>query len=125
MQQPESLGSFFKENKTLLKDYIDVRWEIVRLESIRVLSKSMGYLVWLIISLFLGFLIFLFGGLTLGFWLSNLTGSNIKGFGLAALIMIVLLVIIALMRNNLFINPITEKIIAASNEENNIEEEVD
>lgn len=125
MQQPESLGSFIKENKTLLKDYIDVRWEIIRLESIRGLSKSMGYLVWLIISLFLGFLVFLFGGLTLGFWLSGLTGSNIKGFGLAALIMIALLVIIALMRNNLFIKPITEKIIAATNEEINIDDEAD
>ena len=125
MQQPDNLGTFIKENKTLLREYVDARWEIFRLEGVRLLSKSMGYLVWIIISLFMGFLVILFAGLSLGFWLSALTGSNVKGFGLAALLMIVLLIAGTLLRNVLFINPVTEKIITASTEGRDADDEED
>ncbi len=116
---PENFGSFLKENKELLKDYIDVRLKIFRLESIKMASKSAGYLVFILVSLFLVFLIFLFAGLMLGFWLSAVFKSNTIGFGLTTLLLIIIFVVIVLLRNKLFIDPIIRTVIdkAADEEE--------
>ena len=105
------MEEFIKENKTLLKEYVETRIEIVRLEAIRTASKTSGYLIWIIISLFLFFLIAIFAGLVLGFWLTDLTGSYIKGFGITTLIMIAIVVILALLRKALFVNPAVKAII--------------
>ena len=63
MSQPDNLGSFISENKTILKEYVETRMEIYRLQSLRIFSKSAGYFAWIIVSLFLAFLIVIFGGL--------------------------------------------------------------
>ncbi|HLX94052.1 MAG TPA: hypothetical protein VKR32_20355 [Puia sp.] len=121
MGQPENLGSFFQENKTLLKEYIETRLEIFRLQAIKVSSRSAGYLVWIIVSLFLLFLIAIFSGMTLGYWLSSLTGSLVEGFGLTALLMLVLFILFAIFRKKLFVGPVVRSIIRGAMEE--IEEE--
>lgn len=123
MNQPDSLGSFFKENKSLVKEYIETRTEIFRLQGIRVFSKSIGLLVWIIIATFLGFLILIFLGLVLGFWLSALTQSFVAGFGLTVLVLILLFVVLAIFRNSLFVNPIIKKVILKSQEESQQDEE--
>jgi hypothetical protein len=117
MSQPENLGTFFQENKTVLKEYIETRLEIFRLQAIKVSSKSAGYLVWIIVSLFLLFLIAIFLGMTLSYWLSSLTGSYVTGFGLTALIMLSLFVLFAIFRKKLFVNPVVKTIIQNSMEE--------
>jgi hypothetical protein len=122
MSEPENLGSFFQENKSLLKDYIETRLEIFRLQAIRISSKSAGYLVWIIISLFVLFFIALFAGMALGYWLSALTHSYVKGFGLTALISVVIFIILTVLRKKLFINPVIQAIISSSTEEINEQE---
>jgi len=117
MSQPDNLGSFFSENKALLKEYIETRMEIYRLQSLRIFSKSAGYFVWMIISLFLVFLILLFGGLMIGFWLSELFHSYAKGFGLIVLLLIVLFILLGLLRKILFVEPVIQAIIQKSREE--------
>ncbi len=124
MSQSENLGSFFQENKSVLKEYIETRLEIFRLQAIKISSKSAGYLVWIIVSLFLLFLITLFLGMTLGYWLSSLMDSYVKGFGLTALLMIVVFIVFAIFRKKLFVNPIVQAIISNSMEET-IENEID
>ena len=117
MPQQENLGSFIKENKKLLSEYIETRIEIIRLQGIKASSKAIANLVWVLISLFLVSVVFIFAGLVLGFWLSELTGSMVKGFGYTTLIMIVLVIILALLREQLFINPVLKKILNKMNEE--------
>jgi hypothetical protein len=117
MVEPENLGSFFKENKSVLKEYIETRLEIFKLQAIKISSKSAGYLVWIIVSLFLLFLIAIFSGMTLGYWLSSLTGSLIEGFGFTALFMLLLFVFFAIFRKKLFVNPLVKTIIQSSIEE--------
>jgi len=107
----DDLGSFLKENKKLLKDYLDTRLEIFKLKVIRLFSKSAGYLIWIIISLFLFFLLMTFIGLVIGFWLTDVTGSYVKGFGYTTLIMLGVIVILALLRKLLFVNPVIRIII--------------
>jgi hypothetical protein len=120
MAETENLGAFFKENKKLLKDYLETRLDIYRLKTIRAFSKTAGYFIWIILSMFLLFLFVTFVGLVIGFWLSDLTGSYVKGFGLATLILLALIIIVALLRKMLFVNPIIRAIIDRANEDSEI-----
>jgi hypothetical protein len=116
MSEQENLGSFFKENTKLLRDYFETRMKIYRLRALRLLSKSAGYFIWLIISLFLFFLFIIFLGVVVSLWLSNLTGSYIAGFGITTGIIFVLIIVLALFRKTLFVNPIIKAFISQSEE---------
>ena len=102
---PENLGSFFKENARLFREYAETRVEIMRLKLLRTAARSAGTFLWILISLFLIFLVFIFAGLVLGFWLSSVTGSYVTGFGITTLMLVLILVLLALFRKALFINP--------------------
>jgi hypothetical protein len=117
MGKPEDFGSFISENKDLLKDYIETKTEIYRLQGIKMASKTGGLIIWAILSMFLLFLILIFSGLVLGFWFSELLGSNVFGFGLATLILILVTVLLAVFRRQLFINPIIRNIINSTQQE--------
>jgi|ERR1022692_247126 hypothetical protein len=124
MSENETIGSFLKTNKSLMKEYLETRFEIFRLTSIRILSKSAGYFVWVIISLFLFFLIILFAGVTAGFWLSQLMSSHVKGFGVILLALILLFAILAFFRKKLFVEPFMQMVIDRANEELDEEENI-
>ena len=101
-----NLGDFVSENKKVLKDYLDIRLEILRLQLIKMFSKSAGYLLWTILSLFLLLLFFIFLFLTIGLCFTELTGSPIIGFAITTVIILVAAVVITLLRRILFVNPI-------------------
>lgn len=115
--QPDNLGSFFSENKALLKEYVETRMEIYRLQSLRIFSKSAGYFAWIIVSLFLVFLILLFSGMVVGFWFSTLLHSYVKGFGLITGLLLLVFILLAVFRKSLFVNPVIQLIIQKSREE--------
>jgi len=117
MGQPDNLGSFISENKAVLKEYLDTRMEIYRLQSLRIFSKSAGYFAWIMVSALLAFLILIFGGLMLGYWFSSMLGSYVKGFGLMTLLLVVLFILLALFRKSLFVDPVVQSIIQKSREE--------
>ena len=123
--QPENLGSFISENKAVLKEYLETRMEIYRLQSLRIFSKSAGYFAWIMVSLFLAILIVIFGGLMLGYWFSSLLGSYVKGFGLMTLLLVVVFVLLALLRKSLFVDPVVQSIIQRSREEEASEKDED
>lgn len=116
MSEPQNLGSFIAGNKNLLKEYLETRMEIYRLQSTRVAAKSAGLIAWIFLSLLLGFLFLLFGGLMLGYWFAGLTHSYVKGFGLVALLILVVFLLVALFRRTLFVNPVIQAIIQKSKE---------
>jgi hypothetical protein len=117
MEQPDNLGSFFAENKTLIKEYLETRLEIYRLQSLRLFARSAGYFAWILLSLFLAFLFLLFGGLMTAYWFGELLGSNSKGFGLVALLILVVFILLAIFRKALFVNPVIHSVIKKSKEE--------
>jgi lipopolysaccharide export LptBFGC system permease protein LptF len=117
MAQPDNLGSFIKDSKPLLKDYLETRLEIYRLQAIRLVSRSAGFLVWLLIALFLFFLIMIFSGIVLACWLSNLVHSYVLGFGLTTLFLVVIFVLLAVFRKSLFVHPVIQMIIRKTNED--------
>lgn len=110
----ENLGSFFKENSALAREYFETQMEIYRLKTVRLISKTAGYFIWIIISLFLLFLFFIFLGAVAGLWLSDITGSYIAGFGITTLVILLLIIVLALLRKSLFVNPIIKAIIHRS-----------
>lgn len=112
MRSKDSFHSFFQENKDLAKEYFNVRLEIYRLSLIRSLSRSTGYLIWVIISIVLIALFIVFAGIVTGLWLSELTGSYLKGFGWTTLLIVAVTGILALLRKRLFINPIIRTLIS-------------
>src|SRR5512145_1249288 len=115
--QQEDLGSFFKENVKLVKDYFETRLEIYRLRFIRVVSKAAGYLIWLVISLFLFFLLIIFSAVVLGLWLSEVYESYITGFGITTLIILLLIILLTLLRRVLFVNPIVKTFIRMTDDD--------
>ncbi|HEV2480165.1 MAG TPA: hypothetical protein VGS79_10870 [Puia sp.] len=121
MDQPDNLGSFFAGNKTLLKEYLETRLEIYRLQSLRLFAKSAGLFAWVLLSLFLAFLFLLFGGMMVAFWFSSLFHSQVKGFGLVTLLILVIFILLAVFRKALFVDPVIQSVIQKSKEE----EEVD
>ena len=104
MSQPDNLGGFIKENKNLLKEYWETRLEIYRLQGIKAFSKTAGYFIWIIISLFLAWLLIIFIGL-------------VKGFGITALIILLKIVLLAVFRKPLFINPIIRGLLKKTQED--------
>ena len=118
MIEKENLGTFLKDNKKLIRDYLDTRLEIFKFKLIRIFSKSTGYLIWVIISLFLFSLLMNFIGLVIGFWFTKITGSYVEGFGYTSLIMLAVIILLALFRKALFINPIIRLMIRRSTENN-------
>ena len=118
MVERENLGTFLKENKKLVMDYLEARLEIFKLRMIRMFSKSAGYLIWVIVSLFLFFLLMTFIGMVIGFWLTDVTGSYVRGFGYTSLIMFGLIMLLALFRKTLFVNPFIRLMIRRAAESN-------
>jgi hypothetical protein len=111
MSDTENLGSFLKETKKLVKDYVDTRLEIYRLMVIRAASGAAGYLLWTIVLMGLLFLLVIFLGLVTGFWLSEKTGSYTSGFGIATGLLLLVIILVAAFRKPLFVNPIIRNMI--------------
>jgi len=113
MNNPKNLQDFFDENIALVKDYVETKSVIYRLKITRTLSTVFGLLAWFVISAFLIFLVLIFIGLVLGFWFAEMTGSMASGFGLATLLLMLAIVLIALLRKQLFIYPLIRHFIKA------------
>jgi hypothetical protein len=117
MSHSNNLGSFFKESKPLLKEYVDTRLDLFRLQAVRIVSKSAGYLVWVLISLFLFFIIMIFTGIVIGCWFSNMFHSYVIGFSVTTLLMVLIFATLAIFRKALFIQPLMQGIIKKALEE--------
>jgi len=111
MENEKNLFEFLNDNKKLLQEYAEVRISIFKLELIRTTSRISGLMIWLIISIFLLFLIFIFGGITLGFLFGELLHSNAAGFACATGIIVVVAILLAIFRKQLFINPVIRVLI--------------
>jgi hypothetical protein len=122
MSTPKNFQEFIDENVSLIKDYLETKTEVYKLKAIRSSSLVLGSLVWIIISAFLFFLLFIFIGLVLGFWFSSLTDSFTVGFGLATLLIFVIMLLVAMFRKQLFVYPMIRIFIKMMTEDHTTEE---
>lgn len=94
-----------------IKDYVRLRVEIVKLKVMeKVIATVSGVIAFIIIGIFT-FIFLLSAFFTLGFYLAELTGSNVAGFGLLSLILLVIVTILFFVKHKLIIQPLQSKFI--------------
>jgi hypothetical protein len=117
LQQPhmstdKNFSSFYSENKSLIREYLDVRVKLLKLQAIKASSRSLGlvFTVFLVASFALFVILFL--GIAFALWLGGVTGSNVVGFAGGAGLFFVFLLLIAIFRKPLFMDPLVRKIVS-------------
>lgn len=117
MSQSENLGEFVRDNKKILWDYWETRLEIYRLQGVRGFAKASGWVLWFLVALFLYFMLSTFAALVLAFWLSDVFDSYVIGFAITTGLIAIKIVVITLLRKQLFVNPIIRRILKTTQEE--------
>lgn len=102
----ERFGDYVSENIRLLKEYVEVRLELARLQAVRMASRTLSILLTAFIIVMLSLFILLFLGLTFSAWISALTGSAIAGYAATAGLYFLLLVVVILARKPLLQSPL-------------------
>jgi hypothetical protein len=117
MSSKETFFSFFSENKALLKEYLDIRLDLVRLQGTRVLSRTFSLVMVVFIVSLLSLFVLFFLGMTFAWWIASLTGSNVIGFACASGLFMLILLLIIVFRRVLFQNPMIRMFIQESMDE--------
>lgn len=122
MSNSETFKDFYQENSKLLKEYIDTRLELLRLHSIKTLSRTLSMLILVSLISFMVLFFLLFLVISFSWMMAEVTGSNTLGFlcGGGVFLLIILLAII--LRKPLFLNPLIRLFIRTSSNEDEEEE---
>lgn len=106
MRTEKDLNDFYRENKALLKEYIELRMELFRMHAVRMISKSISMMAVIIFTSILFLFVLLFLGVSFSLWLAEWMGSMVYGFMGGAGLFLVLLVLTIIFRKPLFLNPL-------------------
>lgn len=112
MKEQKEAIEVIDELKTQLKEYAELRLALFKVESTGQLAKSTGQLFSYLVILFLLFFVLLFFSLVSGFYFANLLGSSIAGFGVIALLYLLLALFALAFRKTLIANPLTNVIVS-------------
>ena len=117
MGSDKDFKGFYTENKALLKEYVDLRVKLVKLQIIKILSRSFSLImvIFMVTCMILFTLMFL--GMSFAWWLSELTHSNIIGFAGAAGLFFLLLLIFIIFRRPIFQNQLIRYFIRETTED--------
>jgi hypothetical protein len=119
----DDFSTFFRENKALLREYVDIRTELLRLQGIRLLARSFSFLMVGVVVVLMALFILFFLGIAFAYWIASLTGSQIVGFLCAAALFLVVLVLFIALRRVLFQNPLIRLFIRESDSHADEDEE--
>jgi hypothetical protein len=122
MSSKETFFSFFSQNKTLIKEYIDTRLELIKLQGVKTLSRTISAIMIIFIISLLCLSILLLIGITFAFWIADISGSNIVGFASAAGLFILFLIGFIVFGRGMVQNQIIKRIIQDSMDDS---EEID
>jgi len=111
MNPNDDFSTFVHQNRALLREYVDTRTELFKLQAIKLTSKTIGFLIVLGIVGTVAMFVSFFLGMSLSYWFSAILGSQIAGFAATGGIFLLLLILIILLRKQLFFNPLTRLII--------------
>jgi|SRR5690242_9721144 len=119
----DNFQDYLTETKRLLKDYLEARLELTRLQAAEKLSKALGLFFTLILAFLLFFFVIVFLGMVLAHWISELSGSMTIGFSVTTLVFVALLVIVLLFRKKIIEKPLANLLLRELTREE-VEEEV-
>lgn len=114
MTDKETFSGFIRENRALLKEYLELRMDLFKLQGVRMISRSFSVLVVAVIVALMGLFVLLFLGIAFAWWIAGLTGSNIIGFASAGGLFMLLLILVIVLRRPLFQNPLIRLFIEES-----------
>src|SRR5205809_73195 len=101
-------ADYFQDTKKRLKQYIDQRILLFRLQVTEKITRIAATLITAIVLTVIGVFLLIFISITAGLWLGEIMGSNAAGFGIVALFyFVVFLFVILFLRKilqNFFIN---------------------
>ncbi|XZF16687.1 phage holin family protein [Chitinophagaceae bacterium MMS25-I14] len=106
---------FFNNWKDRIAQYVDVRFQLFKLEFIDRTSNVLSYVLYALGMLFLFIAILIFFGIGLGEWFSEMLGSRTGGyFATAGVYLVLMLIVVALRKkfisalSGIFIRILTE-----------------
>ena len=105
-------GEIFRELKKDLSAYVELKLELLKLNTYERTGKVIAVLSYGVILLFLAFFAILFIFLALGFFLGDLFGSAVSGFGVVAVLYLLLIGII-IMNKDRISNKVLNVVISA------------
>ncbi|RHJ85332.1 phage holin family protein [Parabacteroides sp. AM08-6] len=94
-------GEIFRELKKDLSAYVELKLELLKLSTYERTGRVIAVLSYGVILLFLAFFAILFIFLALGFYLGDLFGSTGSGFGIVAVLYLILIGVILLNKNTI------------------------
>ncbi|MGH2642588.1 MAG: hypothetical protein ACRDE2_01450 [Chitinophagaceae bacterium] len=113
----DNFKDYFTESKNVISNYLEARWKFTRLQVAGKLAHALGVFLAIIIAAMIGFFVVMFLGLLLAFWISDLSGSHTLGFGISALIFIILFIFVLIFRRRLIQIPMANILIRELAEE--------
>jgi len=100
--------NYFQDTKEKLKQYIEQRILLLRLQATDKFSHIAAVLITIVVIAVTAFFLLIFASITAGYWLAGLTGSYTTGFGIVALFYLVVFLFIIFffkkIMQNFFIN---------------------
>lgn len=120
----DNLQDFYKENRKLISEYIETRIQLLRLTSVRSLSKTLSMLILLMVISLMVLLFFVFLVIAFSIYIGNQMENPVMGFLAGAGVFLVVLLLSILFRKPLFLNPLIRLfILTTANEEEGEEDE--
>lgn len=119
----DNLQDFYTENRKLLTEYLDVRLQLLRLGSVKILSRTLAMLILLSVISLMALLFLVFMVIAFSVWMGDVLGSTVWGFVCGGLIFLLVLLLTILFRKPLFLNPLIRLFIITSAQDDEEEEE--
>ena len=117
MSSPENLNDFYQENRKLLTEYLETRLQLLKLTSVRTLSRTLSMLILIALISFMVLFFLLFLVISFSWFMADALGSATLGFLLGAGVFLLIILLFVLFRKPLFLNPLIRLFIHTSTQE--------
>lgn len=102
----DNLNDFYKENKRLVADYVETRLQLLKLTSVRSLSRTFSMLILITLISFMVLFFLLFLVIAFSWFMADLLGSAAMGFLCGGGVFLIILLLGIVFRKALFLNPL-------------------
>ena len=102
MQGNDDFSGFLRDNVRLVREYMELRMELLRLQAVRIVAKAYGQLMVFLVVFLMGLFVLFFLGMALAWGVASLTGSPVIGYLSSAEFFLLLLVLAVRFRRPLF-----------------------
>ncbi|MFM1794848.1 MAG: hypothetical protein RL642_1233 [Bacteroidota bacterium] len=113
----DNLNDFYKENKRLVADYLETRLQILKLTSVRSLSRTLSMLILITLISFMVLFFLLFLVIAFSWFMADLLGSAAMGFLCGGGVFLIILLLGVAFRKALFLNPLIRLFIRTATQE--------